>query len=160
MWSETLQSGNVAVAQRIPMRLHRRPLLADGQSAAPATSNRSIPYVPTTLEELVNGDTLAFAQVMTVIVMSTASFVAIALGSRILWLKGSRVKPQRDVSYDEDRQQRLETAVDAIAIEVERISEAQRFMVGLMSQSLPAARVERKEVGSADRAAGRIITPH
>ena len=106
-----------------------------------------------------NGDTLAFAQVMMVIVMSTASFVAIALGTRILWNKGSRVMPQRDASYDEQRQQRLETAVDAIAIEVERISEAQRFMVGIMSQSLPAARAERKEVGAVDRA-GRIITPH
>ena len=101
-------------------------------------------------------ETLVFAQVMTVIVMSTAAFVAIALGARILWRRGSVVKPRRDAQYDEERQQRLETAVDAIAIEVERISEAQRFMVGLLSQPLSASRAE---LAPAERA-GRVITPH
>ena len=101
-------------------------------------------------------ETLVFAQVMTVIVMSTAAFVAIALGARILWRRGSVVKPRRDAHYDEERQQRLETAVDAIAIEVERISEAQRFMVGLLSQPLSAPRAE---LAPAERA-GRVITPH
>ena len=104
-------------------------------------------------------ETLVFAQVMTVIVISTAAFVAIALGARILWRKGSAVKPRVEAAYDEQRQQRLEMAVDSIAIEVERISEAQRFMVGLLSQPLPAARTERKELNPAERT-GRIITPH
>ncbi|MDQ2665849.1 MAG: hypothetical protein M3Z05_07545 [Gemmatimonadota bacterium] len=106
-----------------------------------------------------NGDTLAFAQVMTVIVMSTASFLAIGLGTRILWRKGSVVAPQREARYDEDRQQRLETAVDAIAIEVERISEAQRFMVGLLSEPVVARRSERAELPGGERA-GRLNTPH
>jgi hypothetical protein len=106
-----------------------------------------------------NGDTLMFAQVMLVIVMSTAAFVAIGLGTRILWRKGSVVKPQREAHYDEDRQQRLETAVDAIAIEVERISEAQRFMVGLLSAPASVRRVERAELPSAERG-GRVNTPH
>ena len=104
-------------------------------------------------------ETLVFAQVMTVIVMSTAAFVAIALGTRILWRKGSVVKPQRPAHYDEDRQQRLETAVDAIAIEVERISEAQRFMVGLLSEPLAVRRPERGELPAAERS-GRVNTPH
>ena len=34
--------------------------------------------------------------------------------------------------------ERLEAAVDAIAIEVERISESQRYTVGLLSERLPA----------------------
>ena len=106
-----------------------------------------------------NGDTLAFAQVMTVIVMSTAAFLAIAVGTRILWRKGSVAKAQHDIHYDEDRQRRLETAVDAIAIEVERISEAQRFMVGLLSEQASVRRVERAELPAADRA-GRVNTPH
>ena len=38
------------------------------------------------------------------------------------------------LAFEDDRMQRLETAVDAIAIEVKRISEAQRFMVGLLSE--------------------------
>ncbi|CAN5319635.1 hypothetical protein BH09GEM1_BH09GEM1_41790 [soil metagenome] len=104
-------------------------------------------------------ETLVFAQVMTVIVMSTAAFVAIALGTRILWRKGNVVQPQRQAHYDEDRQQRLETAVDAIAIEVERISEAQRFMVGLLSEPSALRRAERAELPSAERG-GRVNTPH
>jgi hypothetical protein len=86
------------------------------------------------------GGTLEFAQVMFIIVTSTAAFVGIGLGARILWRMGSRRKPMGEAYHDDDRMQRLETAVDAIAIEVERISEAQRFMVGLLSESLPARR--------------------
>jgi hypothetical protein len=106
-----------------------------------------------------DGDVLMFAQVMTVVVASTASFVAIGLGTRILWRWGShRERPTR-APHDDERMQRLETAVDTIAIEVERISEAQRFMVGLLSESLPARRAERAELPPAERS-GRVITPH
>ena len=94
-------------------------------------------------------ETLVFAQVMTVIVMSTAAFVAIGLGTRILWRRGSAVQPRREAHYDEERQQRLEMAVDAIAIEVERISEAQRFMVGLLSE---AGAARKAELASPERA--------
>ena len=69
------------------------------------------------------------------------------------------VKAPHEVNYDDDRQQRLETAVDAIAIEVERISEAQRFMVGLLSEPVPARRPERAELASGERS-GRVNTPH
>ena len=101
-------------------------------------------------------ETLVFAQVMTVIVMSTAAFVAIALGARILWRKGSAVKPRVEAPYDEQRQQRLETAVDAIAIEVERISEAQRFMVGLLGEASQARRAELPLTSRSER----TNTPH
>jgi len=88
----------------------------------------------------VDGDTLMFAQVMTVIVMSTAAFVAIGLGTRILWRLGSTTKPRQvaaSTTEDVARLQRLEQAVDSIAIEVERISEGQRFTVALLSERLP-----------------------
>ena len=94
------------------------------------------------------GDVLMFAQVMTVIVVSCASFVGIGLGARILWRWGSRTQPSVGPRQDDERMQRLETAVDTIAIEVERISEAQRFMVGLLSE--PAV-VRRGELGTGDR---------
>ena len=100
-----------------------------------------------------SGDVGEFAQVMVVLVASTASFVMIALGARFLWRRGSRVEPARAEPQDELRMQRLETAVDAIAIEVERISEGQRFMVGLLSESLPGRKGERAELG-------RVNTPH
>ena len=88
------------------------------------------------------GETLEFAQVMFILVTSTAAFVGIGLGARMLWRMGSRQKSMGEPNRDDDRLQRLETAVDAIAIEVERISEAQRFMVGRLSESLPARRAE------------------
>ena len=107
-----------------------------------------------------NGDILVFAQVMTIVVISTASFVAIGLGTRILWRRGTPRRPTERALHEDDRMQRLETAVDAIAIEVERISEAQRFMVGLLSESLPARRPERAaELASPERPA-RVNTPN
>ena len=107
-----------------------------------------------------DNDVLMFAQVMTVITMSVAAFVVIGLGARVLWRLGSKTKPRDLPAVDPNAIQRLETAVDAIAIEVERISEGQRFTVSLLSEQLPARRLERTpEVPSAG-AIGRVITPH
>jgi hypothetical protein len=107
-----------------------------------------------------DGNVLEFAQVMFVLVTSTAGFVAIGLGARILWRMGARRKPTLEAPQDEGRMQRLETAVDAIAIEVERISEAQRFMVGLLSESLPARRAEHAGELAPPARVGRVNTPH
>ena len=103
-----------------------------------------------------DGDVLTFAQVMIVIVISTASLIGIGLGARVLWRLGSGRKPVERRPEDDDRMQRLETAVDTIAIEVERISEAQRFMVGLLSEATPARRAELAR----PEGMGRINTPH
>lgn len=106
------------------------------------------------------GDVLVFAHVMTVIVMSVAAFIGIGLGARVLWRMGSRSKPVGAPRVDEDRLDRLEAAVDVIAIEVERISESQRFVVGLLSERLPPRVGERvPEIGSA-ATAKRVNTPH
>lgn len=107
-----------------------------------------------------DGDVLMFAQVMTVIVTSTASFVAIGLGARVLWRWGSRRDRSVHLPQGDERMQRLETAVDTIAIEVERISEAQRFMVGLLSEPLSARRADRAGELPAPERSGRAITPH
>lgn len=99
-----------------------------------------------------DSDALVFAQVMMVIVTSTASFIAIGLGARVLWRWGSRAEPRRLAAEDDGRMQRLETAVDTIAIEVERISEAQRFMVTLLGDALPVQRAQRAgELASPER---------
>jgi hypothetical protein len=58
----------------------------------------------------------------------------------------------------DDRLRHLETAVDSIAIEVERISEAQRFMVGLLGDPTQARRVETSMPRSTT--GGRTNTPH
>ena len=103
-----------------------------------------------------DGGTLVFAQVMIIVVMSTAGFIGIALGTRILWRMGSRSKPLGEAYRNDDRMQGLETAVDTIAIEVERISESQRFMVGLLSESLPALRAGEVPSSRPER----VNTPH
>ena len=60
--------------------------------------------------------------------------------SRFLWKRGNvaRVPPPALVQTA-DRLGHLEQAVDAIAIEVERVSEGQRFMTRLLSEASPAA---------------------
>ena len=107
-----------------------------------------------------DNDVLMFAQVMTVIVTSTASFVVIGLGARVLWRWGSRRGPAVQAPHDDERMQRLETAVDTIAIEVERISEAQRFMVGLLGESSQARKADRAELSLPNRSSARSNTPH
>ena len=109
-----------------------------------------------------NPDISMFAQVMTIIVTSIAALVVIALGARVLWRFGSRTKPSNAFSTraDDDRLRHLETAVDSIAIEVERISEAQRFMVGLLGESSQLRQADRAELSLPNRAPGKTNTPH
>jgi len=76
---------------------------------------------------------------MFVILSSVAGLIGIGLATRGLWRMGSRQQKRSlpDPAVREELQ-RLQTAVDAIAIEVERISEAQRFTVTLLSKGVPA----------------------
>ena len=107
-----------------------------------------------------NGDMLVFAQVMTVIVASTGAFVGIGLLARILWRAGSRVQARALPPVDDPRLDRLEAAVDAIAIEVERVSESQRFTVGLLSERLPPRTADRAGDLPVAGAMKRLNTPH
>ncbi len=102
-------------------------------------------------------DIIEFAQVMVVIMASIAALAVIALGSRLLWRLSSRTRPAAslDAREHDDRMRRLETAVDSIAIEVERISEAQRFMVGLLGDPARANAPLPSRSSS-----GRTNTPH
>lgn len=93
-----------------------------------------------------------FAQVAVIVVATTAAMAGIALGTRALWRLTTRVKAHdsfSSVSSDDFR--RLETAVDAIAVEVERISEAQRFSAALLSERLQERGTERKELPAPPR---------
>jgi hypothetical protein len=107
-------------------------------------------------------DVAMFAQVMTIIVTSIAALVIIGLGARLLWRWGSRTKPVGSLAYgaNDDRLHHLETAVDSIAIEVDRISEAQRFMVGLLDESNRLKKADRAELPLPNRSSGRTNTPH
>ena len=107
-----------------------------------------------------NNEVLVFAQVMTVILGSAAAATTIFLAARAVWLRGSRTKDKAGRVFDESRIERIENAVDAIAIEVERISEAQRFTVALLSERLPARQGERVAELGATAGGKRVNTPH
>ena len=80
-------------------------------------------------------DVYSFAVVMVVITAFIGSMVGIYMGAR--WLS-HRMKPRPVVPIDDERFARLEQAVDAMAIEIERMTEAQRFTAKLLSERSPA----------------------
>ena len=85
-------------------------------------------------------DVAQLAELLTVITAFGTAVAVIALGIRFVVMKtrspslgsGKHAQP-----IDDGRFARLEQAVDAIAIEVERIAEAQRFSAKLMNERLP-----------------------
>jgi hypothetical protein len=54
--------------------------------------------------------------------------------SRLIWKRGSRIGQIPPASESTPRLERIEQAVDAIAIEVERVSEGQRFVTRLLAE--------------------------
>ena len=76
-------------------------------------------------------DGTAIGVCFTLFVLSPIAF-AIA---RSIWKRGTRMSTAAPASRESDlRMERVEQAVDAIAVEVERISEGQRFVTQLMTQ--------------------------
>ena len=87
-----------------------------------------------------------------VIVCATAAFVAsLRFLRQYLEMRNSR-RIAAPSQAETDRLERIEMIVEATAVEVERISEANRFMAKLLAErtgaSAPASRPER------------VITPH
>ena len=72
--------------------------------------------------------------------------MAIAMARRI-WKKGNSPPVQQHISPQIDqRLERLEQGVDAIAIEIERITEGQRFVTRLLSESQASSKLPEKSV--------------
>lgn len=108
-----------------------------------------------------DSDVMAFAQVMAVIMASLAVLAGVAIGARFFWRIGSRVGgPAIPASTSAEELQRLQNSVDAIAIEVERISEAQRFTVTLLSNRLPPHGTEELQELPAGGKRARADTPN
>ena len=76
-------------------------------------------------------DVYSFAVVAGVIASFIASMAVIWVGTRLAL---QRTKPRELAPINDERFDRLEQAVDAIAIEIERMSEAQRFTAKLLSE--------------------------
>lgn len=76
--------------------------------------------------------------VQTVFSYVVPAVVMIVLGLPVLRLIIRRFEPKpvppRELSAINGRLERIETAVDSIAVEIERISEAQRFSARLQSE--------------------------
>ena len=80
-----------------------------------------------------NPDVAAFAQVAVVIVglVGSLSFIAVLLVKQVMGSRGLSAAAA-DPAHDE-RLEHLQQSIDAIAIEVERIAEAQRFSAKLLA---------------------------
>ena len=76
-------------------------------------------------------DVIHLAQVLATIALFIGSLSVIALVGRVLKRKIDGA-PRAEIG--DDRLRRLEDAVDAIAVEVERISEGQRFTTKLLAE--------------------------
>ncbi len=81
------------------------------------------------------------SQIMTLSVLSILFiFFPLAVGAaRAIWKRSNRPAPA-PAAFTETSQrlERLEASVDAIAIEIERVSEGQRFVTKLLSEGQPA----------------------
>ncbi len=98
-----------------------------------------------------NGDmpdnVLALSIVFTLFVLFPVAFAL----ARNLWKRGSRAPVAASSPETDQRLERLEQGVDAIAIEIERVSEGQRFVTKLLSEASVTPRL-----GVAEKAAERV----
>ena len=93
----------------------------------------------------IDGDVIAIMGFMGMCMMVPIAFAYVSR----LW---RRRKPARALSVAaEGRLERIEHAIDAIAIEVERVSDGQRFVTGLLSES---KKLPQPETARMQRAAG------
>jgi hypothetical protein len=78
-------------------------------------------------------DTAVFAQIAVVIILSIAAMTGLGVFVHAYLQRAKRATSKLVNGGDDDRMRRLEQAVDSIAIEVERISESQRFLTKLQT---------------------------
>jgi hypothetical protein len=94
---------------------------------------------------LSQGGFIAISIVFTIFVLAP---IATAFARR-LWRKPVSPIPNAQLAAQQERMERMEQAIDAVAIEVERISEGQRFVTQLLSKQRDSV-----AVGSGSNAEG------
>lgn len=103
-------------------------LIAQAPGELLSTSTTQVPNVGGVQFRSV--DTTGIAVVFTLFVLAPIAFTV----ARLIWKRaGTPPRPRLDAET-QDRMRRLESAVDTVAIEVERISEGQRFMTKLLAE--------------------------
>jgi len=100
------------------------------QSPVSTTTTASAGF-PAQFPNLNSGELTAISIVFTVVVLGP---LAMSLG-RLLWRRSGTAAVPSGWNDAAQRLERLEQAVDTIAVEVERVSEGQRFMTRLMTQA-------------------------
>lgn len=109
--------------------------LLAGSDAPPNISFGGAPMRP---------DVTAIAIVFTIFVLTPIALAA----ARLLWKRGNLPKVDRTIDREQsERLQRLESSVDTIALEIERISEGQRFVTKLLAETRQPVRIERGAEG-------------
>ncbi|MHB1224507.1 MAG: hypothetical protein ACYC2G_10780 [Gemmatimonadaceae bacterium] len=133
------QAGLVARIEVLDERIVQieKDIAENGQRLAALPSSET-----STSEGMMDGGALNNGQITgisIVFIIFVLMPLAIAIG-RLIWKRGSTVRPQALPAGTDQRLERMEQGMDAIAIEVERISEGQRFVTRLLSerQELPA----------------------
>ena len=99
---------------------------------APANALTEAQPWPARFPDRVSKDLVPIVAIVSLFVLSPFAFAM----SRLIWRRGS-VVPARHATIDQATSQRLEQlqqSVDTIAIEVERISEGQRFVTRLLNE--------------------------
>lgn len=93
---------------------------------------------------MTSDDTAVFGQIALVIVVTIGSLTGIGVMLHAYLQRAKRRAMSLHVTGgDDDRMRRLEQAVDSIAIEVERISEGQRFLTRLHSDKQAEHLIDR-----------------
>ena len=116
-------------------------LLAMAPPSVSRETNASTAPAPPNPLGLSSGQITAISIVGTIFVLFP---LAIAM-ARNIWRRGTRHAPAPQSPESAQRMERLEQAVDAIAIEVERISEGQRFVTRILTEgAAPALSVGQK----------------
>lgn len=80
------------------------------------------------------------AQVAVIVVATTSALATVAVVAIRAVRRTKRLPPQ---AQHDDRLEHLQQSVDAIAVEVERIAEAQRFSAKLLAERPEGSAVER-----------------
>ncbi len=117
-------------------------------TAAPVGLAQTPPEIP--MGNDLPDNVLALSMVFTLFVLFPVAFAL----ARNLWKRGSRPHAVASSSPEtNERLERLEQGVDAIAIEIERVSEGQRFVTRLLSE---AASVPVPQIASAEKVPERV----
>jgi hypothetical protein len=108
-------------------------LLASAPAALASTQEPTFGFGPTSRNKM--EDVIPIVSILSVFVLFP---IAISI-ARNIWRRGSLPKAAAPDRESTQRLERMEQAMDAIAIEIERVSEGQRFVTRLLSEQRGAA---------------------